>query len=113
MIGKLICAILAFACIAACKSPTAKPTRTEIFEFDAQVLAMPSRHATMLKLCPCFAEFKDSDDGRIFYIGSPGASPNVEGFIGSLKEGQSFFLPDEFMRFLDSQKKSNQPADAK
>ena len=62
---------------------------------------MPSCHATMVEPCACFAMFKD-DFGRTFYLGSPGASDDVENFIHSLKEGEACYLPEAFMEFLNS-----------
>ena len=96
----MLCA-MALLCVCGCKTPP--PPNS--YEFNAQVLAMPSCHATMLEPCACYALFKD-DFGRTFYIGSPGASVDVEYFIHSLKEGEACYLPEAFMQFLAKQKKA-------
>ncbi|MEI7732112.1 MAG: hypothetical protein WCO56_21235 [Verrucomicrobiota bacterium] len=98
---------MALLCVCSCKTPP--PPNS--YEFNAQVLAMPSCHATMVEPCACYAMFKD-DFGRTFYLGSPGASEDVENFIHSLKEGEACYLPTAFMEFLDKQEKASPNAAA-
>jgi hypothetical protein len=101
-----LCA-MALLCVCGCKSPPPPPPAT--YEFNAQVLAMASCNATMMDDCACYALFKD-DSGRTFYLGSPGASEDVEHFIHSLKVGEACYLPHAFMEFLDNQKKADPDA---
>ena len=60
---------------------------------------MPSCTAKMDAFCTCYASFTDAE-GRKFYIGSPGASEDVQHFIESLKPGEIYFLPCAFEGFL-------------
>ncbi len=96
-------------------SASAKAEHRDIYEFTAQVLAMPSCSATMVAHHTCFVEFK-TEDGRTFYVGSPGASPAVEGFVQTLldKEGKVYNLPNAFMAYQMQQKgpRSETGADA-
>ena len=102
-------AVLLLAMLMGCKTAPVAPQHTEVYESNIQVLAMPSCAAKMEQFCTCYALFADAE-GRTFYIGSPGASEDVEYFIASLKEGESYFLPAAFERFLreksDRQKQS-------
>jgi hypothetical protein len=95
--------LIATVCLAGCRTRPLAPHHADVYEYVAQVLAMPSCRATMLRDCTCFAEFR-SADRRTFYIGSPGASPEVEAFIGTLHEGTIYYLPDAFMQFLRENK---------
>ena len=92
-------ALLAAICLAGCKTAPVAPQHTDVYESNIQVLAMPSCTAKMEKFCTCYALFTDAE-GRKFYIGSPGASEDVEHFIAALKEGQIYYLPTAFENFL-------------
>ena len=70
------------------------------YEYVAQVLAMPSCTVTMELVSPCQRYFR-AEDGREFYIGSPGADRQVTGFLGSLKEDEVYHLPQAFMEYLE------------
>jgi hypothetical protein len=96
-------ALLAAVCLAGCKTAPVAPQHTDVYESNIQVLAMPSCTAKMEAFCTCYALFADAE-GRKFYIGSPGASEDVEHFIASLKEGESYFLPAAFESFLQEKK---------
>ena len=95
-----IAAFLVVVCIASCKTV---PQHTDVYESNLQVLAMPSCTAKLEEFCTCFAILTDSE-GRKFYIGSPGASEDVEHFIASLKQGEIYYLPAAFEGFLAKKK---------
>ena len=94
-------------------SAPVKAEHGHVYEYTAQVLAMPSCSATMVKHHTCYVEFKN-EDGRTFYIGSPGASREVAGFVSTLHdmEGKTYNLPDAFMKYQEQQKKALNKADA-
>lgn len=104
----LFAALLMAVCLAGCKTVQ----HTDVYEFNAQVLAMPSCFAKMEKFCTCYALFADNT-GRKFYIGSPGASPDVQYFIASLEEGKGYYLPDAFMEFLKKKTIKSKPGDGR
>jgi hypothetical protein len=82
---------------------------TLTYEYVAQVLAMPSCTATVEEVAPCYASFK-TEDGRMLCIGSPGAAPEVVGFVQTLQKGETYFLPDAFMKYQKNQReKPNKP----
>lgn len=89
---------------------TAQPDVSEdehVYEFSAQVLAMPSCKATVVRQAPCYSRFT-TEGGRVFYIGSPGAEREVARFLGALEDGKSYYLPHAFMEYLKAnEKKSN------
>jgi hypothetical protein len=103
-ISYVFVALMAAVCLAGCKTAPVAPQHTDVYESNIQVLAMPSCTAKMEAFCTCYAIFTDAE-GRKFYIGSPGASEDVEYFIASLQEGKDYFLPAAFESFL--QKKSD------
>lgn len=63
-----------------------------------QILALPACTLTDAQNHTCSAGFKDKD-GRPFYIGGPGASREVAGFINSLEEGKTYSLPSAFIEY--------------
>lgn len=82
------------------------------YEYTAQVLAMPSCHASVELFSPCERRFRTSDGGE-FYIGSPGADAEVMGFLGTLEEGKNYDLPRAFMEYRKSrEKKPNKEPEA-
>lgn len=101
-----LCAV-AIQCIIGCTTPpTAAPLT---YEYVAQVRAMPSCTATVQEIAPCYARLK-TEDGRVLYIGSPGAAPEVVGFVQTLQKGKTYFLPDAFMKYQrDQREKMNKP----
>ncbi|MCX7005877.1 MAG: hypothetical protein NTY53_01255 [Kiritimatiellaeota bacterium] len=96
-------ALLTAVCLAGCKTATVAPQHADVYESNLQVLAMPSCTAKLEEFCTCFAILTDSE-GRKFYIGSPGASEDVEHFIASLKKGEIYYLPAAFEGFLAKKK---------
>ena len=102
--GRALAPLMAAVCLAGCKTAPVAPQHTAVYESNIQVLAMPSCTAKMEQFCTCYAVFSDTE-GRKFYIGSPGASEDVEYFIASLKAGDVYYLPAAFESFL--QKKTN------
>ena len=78
------------------------------YEYAAQVLAMPSCKATNELLSPCEDRFR-TEGGRVFIIGGPGADQEIRGFLGTLEEGKSYYLPKAFMEFLKENKKKTNP----
>ncbi len=94
-------AVLVAGLLAGCASAPVAQRHTAVYESNIQVLAMPSCTAKMDAFCTCYASFTDAE-GRKFYIGSPGASDDVEHFIASLKAGQIYYLPAAFEGFLRS-----------
>ena len=81
-----------------------------VYEYAAQVLAMPSCRATMELVSPCQRRFR-TEGGRVFIIGSPGAEREVGRFLGSLEEGKSYDLPKAFMDFRKAQQKEPSKTD--
>jgi len=98
-VGHIVAVLLAAVCLAGCKTAPVAPQHTAVYESNLQVLAMPSCTAKMEQFCTCYALFSDTE-GRKFYIGSPGASEDVEYFIASLKAGGVYVLPAAFESFL-------------
>lgn len=77
--------------------PTVRGAR---YEFTAQLMSMPSCRAVVDRKSPCVAYLTTLGDGRKLYIGSPGPSPAVGRFMGTLEIGKTYQLPDAFMDFL-------------
>jgi hypothetical protein len=59
---------------------------------------MPSCTAKVEEIAPCYARLS-TEDGRVLYVGSPGASLEVVGFVNTLQKGKTYFLPDAFMEY--------------
>jgi hypothetical protein len=93
-----------------CRTQPAASFHAARYEYAAQVLAMPSCAAKVEEIAPCYARLS-SEDGRVLYIGSPGASPEVVAFIQTLQKGQTCFLPDAFMEYQKKQEKVPNKAD--
>jgi hypothetical protein len=90
--------------LAGCKTtPTPTHRSYVIYEYTAQVSAMPSCSATVMEIAPCYAMF-ESEDGKTFYIGSPEAESEVVHFVATLEKGKTYDLPKAFMQY---QKKSD------
>ena len=70
---------------------------------------MPSCAAKVEEFGPCFARLS-TEDGRVLSVGSPGASPEVVGFVQTLRKGETYLLPDAFMEYQKKQVKGpNKP----
>jgi hypothetical protein len=97
--------------LAGCRTPPATCSHAACYEYVAQVLAMPSCAAKVEETGPCYARLS-TEAGGVLYVGSPGASPEVVGFIHTLQKGQTYFLPDAFMEYQQKQEKGPIKADA-
>ncbi len=94
---------------AGCSTPSYMGKYPPCYEYAAQVLAMPSCKATMAFVSPCERRFM-TEDGREFWIGSPGADREVARFLGTLEDGETYYLPRAFMDFLKADKEEpNKP----
>ena len=102
----VVLAVVMVVCFTGCKTTPVEPQYADTYEYVAQVLAMPSRVATAVEVGPCYARFT-AEDGRTFYIGSPGCAPEVWGFVGTLEEGKTYYLPEAFMEYQRKQKTPN------
>jgi len=80
------------------------------YEYAAQALAMPSCRASMEFVSPCKRRFT-TENGREFYIGSPGAEREVMRFLGALEEGEVYYLPRAFVEYRKAQAKQADKAD--
>ena len=100
-------ALVALNCLVGCKTtPVASPrSDEEDYEYVAQILAMPSRNATVIETAPCYTVFR-SEGGRTFVIGSPDAPSEVVYFLQTLEKGRECRLPEAFMEY---QKKNTAP----
>jgi hypothetical protein len=86
-----------------------KPAATVAYEYEAQLLAMPSCEATLQELPDCVATLKTAD-GSVIYIGSPASHGVVHSFVQSLEVGKGYHLPTAFMDYRKTwQKKPHQP----
>ncbi len=94
-----------------CRTEPATSTHAVCYEYAAQVLAMPSCAAKVEEIAPCYARLR-TEEGRLLYVGSPGASPEIERFVQALEKGQTYFLPDAFMEYQRKQKTGPNKADA-
>jgi hypothetical protein len=75
----------------------------ENYEYVAQILAMPSRRATVTEIAPCYAVFR-TEAGRTFVIGSPAAPPEVVHFLVTLEKGKTYSFPQAFMEHQKAQR---------
>jgi hypothetical protein len=96
--------VVAVNCLVGCKTTPVTSLRSdaEHYEYVAQILAMPSRSATVVAIAPCNAEFR-SEDGRTFYIGSPAAPSEVVRFLPTLEKGKTYRLPEAVMEYQKKQ----------
>jgi len=74
-------------------------SRLPHYDHAAQILALPTVTLSEAQNMTCAAGFKDSA-GKPVYIGGPGASREVAGFINSLVEGKTYTLPADFAAYL-------------
>ena len=72
--------------LAGCRTQPATCSHAACYEYAAQVLAMPSCAGKVEEIGPCYARLS-TEDGRVLYVGSPGASAEVVGFIHTLEKG--------------------------
>ena len=104
-------ALVAVVGFIGCRTRPAASAYPDCYEYVAQVLAMPSCSATVVERSPCVTTFK-TPQGRMFYIGSPGAADEVRVFLQTLQDGNSYYLPEAFMQFLDKKKEAEPSAPA-
>ncbi len=64
---------------------------------------MPPCKATIKETGPCYAVLKTAD-GKHFSIGSPAAKEEVIQFLQTMKEGQTYHLPEHFLDFQKKRK---------
>lgn len=103
--------LVATVCLAGCMTRPVAPQHADVYEYVAQLLAMPSCSAKAEAIYPCYARLR-TEDGRELCVGSPGASPEVVGFVHTLQQGKTYFLPDAFMEYQKKQQEGPNKADA-
>ena len=108
---RILLCIVAIFCLAGCATTPTIAQREYRYEYVAQLLAMPSCAAKVEEIYPCYARLS-TEDGKVLYVGSPGASPEVVGFVHTLQEGKTYFLPEAFMEYLKQQRKGPNHPDA-
>jgi hypothetical protein len=69
---------------------------------DAELPLLRPFKATVEQMQPCAAYLKTTD-GRRIRIGSPGATPEVAGFVAGLQEGRTYNLPEAFLKYRKGQ----------
>jgi hypothetical protein len=106
----LMCLAGVFSSVGCSTTPSHIGKSRYVYEYAAQVLAMPSCRATVELVSPCQRRFR-TERGRVFIIGSPGAAREVGSFLGSLEEGKSYDLPKAFMDFQRAQHKEPNKTD--
>ncbi len=96
----VVLAVLSVAYLGGCATTPVAPRRADAgnYEYVAQILAMPSRRASVTEIAPCYAAFR-TDAGETFIIGSPASPPEVAGFLETLEKGKAYFLPEAFMEY--------------
>ena len=92
----VICCVV--GCTTAQRSAPAPPNGT--YEEVPQLMAMPARALTIESVSPCSARLRGRD-GSAVYIGSPGAAPEVVGFVQTLERGRSYVFPDAFLNYAE------------
>jgi len=68
------------------------------YKTAAEIKAMPACKATIKARAPCYVVLTSSD-GVGIRIGSPGNTPELDGFLGFLKDGKSYKFPDAFLEY--------------
>jgi hypothetical protein len=68
------------------------------FVSDAQLTLLSPFKAVVEQKQPCAAYLKTTD-GRRIRIGSPGATPEVAGFVAGLQVGQTYSFPKAFLEY--------------
>jgi hypothetical protein len=76
------------------KSAEARP----VYETAEQIKAMPAVKATLTEKGPCYSVFRGVDVKQ-FVIGTPGSTPEVWRFLGTLEEGRAYELPRAFLDY--------------
>jgi hypothetical protein len=81
------------------KSADAPP----VYETAEQIRAMFPCRAVVESAAPC-SLLLTTADGRVFYLGSPGATGDVSGFLGTLQAGQAYEFPAAFNTYQKTQR---------
>ena len=103
-------ALVLTVCLVGCRTQVATSSHADVYEHATQILALPSCAAKVEKIAPCYARLS-TEDGRVLYIGSPGASPEVAGFVQTLQKGKTYYLPNAFMEYQKKQMTGPNKAD--
>jgi hypothetical protein len=74
-----------------------KPVRPN-YKTAEQIKAMPPCTGTVQGRAPCYV-ILNTPDGSGFRIGSPGNTPQIDGFVGFLKDGKSYKFPEAFLEY--------------
>ena len=69
-----------------------------VYDTPEKIRAMPPCRAVPLQRRPCTLYLK-TQDGKGFYIGSPGMDAEVGHFLRELKDGESYAFPDVFIKY--------------
>ena len=85
-----------------CETAPGDPQPPQRYSQPAQVIGMPPCRATVESLRPCDAALR-TDDGTVLYLGSPAAPITVVRFVRTLKVGQTCSLPQDFIRYTESE----------
>ncbi len=107
---RVLLSIVAITCLAGCATTPTTAQHYYSYEYVAQLLAMPSCSARVEGIYPCYARL-GTEDGKVLCVGSPGASPEVVGFVHTLQQGKTYSLPDAFMQYQKKQQKAPNKAD--
>jgi hypothetical protein len=91
-----------------CGTAPGDPPPPQRYSQPAQVIGMPPCRATVESLRPCDAGLR-TDDGALLYLGSPAASITVVRFVRTLQVGQTCTLPQDFIRFSESEAAKEHP----
>jgi hypothetical protein len=68
------------------------------FETAEQIKAMKPCEAAVEEINGCYAVFRAAD-GKEFTIGFPGNTHEVQGFLNTLKKGQTYKFPSAFLSY--------------
>ena len=74
---------------------------------DDQVDGLPQMRVTVVAIQPCRL-FLKTTDGRYLCIGGPASRFGIWNFLKTVKEGQTFLLPEEFSKALDEYKRQTE-----
>jgi len=85
-----------------CGTAPKDPQVPKRYSQPEQVIAMPPCRVTVESLRPCDARLR-TDDGTVLYLGSPAASFTVVRFVQTLQVGQVCSLPQDFLRYTESE----------
>jgi hypothetical protein len=69
-----------------------------IYENAEQIAAMPPCKAKVVERAPC-GLYLTTTEGNGLYLGSPGSNAHVHRFLETLKDGQTYVLPDAFLQY--------------